>query len=73
MRRIWLGFAWILFGILLGLVGFGILDSDYQSATRLFGLGQSALWDHRSGAGASGQQEQRLTEETWSMQIFPRH
>ena len=21
MRRIWLGFAWILFGILLGLVG----------------------------------------------------
>lgn len=49
----------------------GSLDSDYQSATRLLGLGQSALWDHRSGAGASGQQEQRLTEETWSMQIFP--
>ena len=23
MRRIWLGFAWILFGILLVLVGFG--------------------------------------------------
>ena len=43
MRRIWLGFAWILFGILLVLVGFGPLRSRFLIRQRAFGAGASLL------------------------------